>query len=600
MHPISRPRRVIAIALLSGAALACGKAAVSAGPPEVPPVSVAVSPPYQVVAQDDTFPFEAVVSGATVATVRWSVQEGTAGGSVSPAGLYRAPTTPGTFHVVATADADAMAAGSAEVTVPAIVVSVTPAASTVTMDGTVTFASTVTGARDTSVAWSVAEGAGGGVVTAQGIYTAPGQPGTFHVVATSNQDGVTSGQGVVSVVATPRVAVEVSPAVATVFVRESRSFSASVTNTADPTVSWSVLEGSGGGAVSPMGLYTAPVTPGTFHVVATSSQDGTATGSAAVTVPSVGVAVTPQAASVPAGGTATFSAMVTNSTDPAVSWSVVEASAGGVVSAGGLYTAPAIPGSYHVRATAHVDGLTQGDATVTVVAPPADLATQLRAIAGKAIFFGHQSVGSNILAGLESLMGTVSGGPEPSIVSTRSAAAMGPGVLAESGIGENAYPLGKIDDFVFVLNGGVAAKVDVALMKFCFIDFFDGAPYWPGGGTPATLFARYQAEMAALRATHPGLRIVHVTAPLYQSPTGNETNVRREAFSSLMRAAYAGKEPVFDLALVESTHPDGTRARDPAGTPTLADEYTDDGGHLNALGKERAARALVELLAGLP
>ena len=174
------------------------------------------------------------------------------------------------------------------------------------------------------------------------------------------------------------------------------------------------------------------------------------------------------------------------------------------------------------------------------------------------------------------------------------------GVLAENGIGQNLYPVGKIEDFVAVMNGGAGAVVDVALMKFCFLDFFDSAPYWPGGGTPAALFATYQSAMAGLRAAHPGLVVVHVTPPLYQSPTGNETNVRREAYNALLRAAYAGREPIFDLALVESTHADGSRALDAHGTPTLADEYTYDGGHLNDLGKERAARALLQVLAAIP
>lgn len=51
-----------------------------------------------------------------------------------------------------------------------------------------TFAATVSGAADLSVTWKVAEGAGGGSVTAGGAYTAPSSTGSYHVVATSNAD----------------------------------------------------------------------------------------------------------------------------------------------------------------------------------------------------------------------------------------------------------------------------------------------------------------------------------------------------------------------------------------------------------------------------
>jgi hypothetical protein len=121
--------------------------------------------------------------------------------------------------------------------------------------------------------------------------------------------------------------------------------------------------------------------------------------------------------------------------------------------------------------------------------------------------------------------------------------------------------------------------------------------------------------VADLQARHPGTRFVHVTAPLStvqagpkawvkrllgRSPYGLVENGKREDFTSLLRNAYAGKEPVFDLALVESTLPDGGRSTVTANgraLPVLASLYTDDGGHLNEEGRLRAARELVAVLA---
>jgi hypothetical protein len=49
-------------------------------------------------------------------------------------------------------------------------------------------------------------------------------------------------------------------------------------------VAWKVLEGAAGGTITSAGLYTAPNAAGTFHVVATSAGDPSASATAAVTV----------------------------------------------------------------------------------------------------------------------------------------------------------------------------------------------------------------------------------------------------------------------------------------------------------------------------
>jgi hypothetical protein len=62
-----------------------------------------------------------------------------------------------------------------------------------------------------------------------------------------------------------------------------RLFVARSTENAAP-VTWSVREGSAGGSVTPDGLYTAPLSGGIFHVVATSTQDTSETAIAEVSV----------------------------------------------------------------------------------------------------------------------------------------------------------------------------------------------------------------------------------------------------------------------------------------------------------------------------
>ncbi len=78
-----------------------------------------------------------------------------------------------------------------------------------------------------------------------------------------------------------------------------------------------------------------------------------------------------------------------------------------------------------------------------------------------------------------------------------------------------------------------------------------------------------------------------------RSGSGPAENVARERLNALIRREYAGGH-LFDLAAVESTAPDGSRA---AGTYEgqryyrLYDGYASDSGHLNGEGARVAAAA---------
>ncbi len=80
-------------------------------------VSVAINPPTATVPEGGSLSFLATVKGVANTTVTWSVQEGTTGGSITSSGVYTAPNTLGTYHVVATSVADATASASAVVTI---------------------------------------------------------------------------------------------------------------------------------------------------------------------------------------------------------------------------------------------------------------------------------------------------------------------------------------------------------------------------------------------------------------------------------------------------------------------------------------------------
>lgn len=79
----------------------------------------------------------------------------------------------------------------------------------------------------------------------------------------------------------------------------------------------------------------------------------------------VQITIDPAAIETPVNGTLNFACTVTGTTNTACTWRVEEQN-GGTISAGGLYTAPATQGTYHVVATATANTARTARATITV------------------------------------------------------------------------------------------------------------------------------------------------------------------------------------------------------------------------------------------
>jgi hypothetical protein len=237
------------------------------------------------------------------------------------------------------------------------------------------------------------------------------------------------------------------------------------------------------------------------------------------------------------------------------------------------------------------------------------LRAELEALGQRRVFFGHQSVGVNLIEGLELL--AAQEGVSLRIAEAARPLALQPGTLSHAFLAQNGDPVGKLRGFAEALGSARAPGAEVAVFKLCWADF---TPDTDAGA----LFAKYQATVAELEARHPQTTFVHVTTPLTavqsglrallkkalgRTPYGLAENARREEYNALLRRAYQGREPFFDLAAVESVLPDGRReAVDWNGRaiPVLAAGYTDDGGHLNRSGRLRAARELLAVLSAAP
>jgi len=84
-------------------------------------------------------------------------------------------------------------------------ITIVPAGALLPESGSQSFSAPITGSSNTAVTWSVVEGAAGGVITSQGLYTAPQTSGTFHVLATSQADSSKTAMAAVIINANLRV-----------------------------------------------------------------------------------------------------------------------------------------------------------------------------------------------------------------------------------------------------------------------------------------------------------------------------------------------------------------------------------------------------------
>jgi hypothetical protein len=244
--------------------------------------------------------------------------------------------------------------------------------------------------------------------------------------------------------------------------------------------------------------------------------------------------------------------------------------------------------------------------------PPRSMDDVLRSdfdrVSSARVYFGHQSVGGNIMSGLADLQGQL-GQPVIRVGTLGSLDIPGDhGVLLHTKVGTNEQPGSKCEDFRRILDQQLAGRVDVALFKFCYIDFSDTSDI-------DAIFETYSRTMDDLKQRHPDIIFIHVTAPLRSVDRGlgiwaremlgrpNRTklaNVRRNEFNRRLKERYPA-DPIYDLAAVMSTYPDGRQesfTMDGSTYYSLVPAYTDDGGHLNAVGRTHAAAEFVRSIAG--
>ncbi len=228
----------------------------------------------------------------------------------------------------------------------------------------------------------------------------------------------------------------------------------------------------------------------------------------------------------------------------------------------------------------------------------------------KNVFFGHQSVGQNLVVGLSEILDE---NPEIklNIVESTEFNEMASGNFFHGKIGQNIRPLSKIESFSEIITTNEGKNIDIAFIKFCYVDLM-------AQSDPVELFEAYTRAMETLRQRMPEIVFIHVTIPIESLPRGAknmikegvkkvlrrpgvyERNLVRHRYNEMLRSAYEGKEPIFDIARLESTNPQGCtvfRAVGSEKVPFMDARFTADGGHLNKLARKRIAEQLLIVLA---
>jgi len=214
------------------------------------------------------------------------------------------PTKTTTYTLTVTGSKGDTALATTTVTVGARALDISPSQVILSPGGSQAFSALVTGVSPGTVTWFAEQG----TIDALGNHVAPATAGTYLVSATSTADKTLCAKAVVTVVPGPPVVVgPVLPANPVVTAGASRTFTATATGGTTNLLTWSASAGTMNPAT---GVWTAPATPQTVTITATSAENPFKSASTQVTVVPAPVitafAATPGAIAYGAGSTLTY------------------------------------------------------------------------------------------------------------------------------------------------------------------------------------------------------------------------------------------------------------------------------------------------------
>lgn len=231
------------------------------------------------------------------------------------------------------------------------------------------------------------------------------------------------------------------------------------------------------------------------------------------------------------------------------------------------------------------------------VDPPSgelDLATYNAALSKRTVF-GHQSVGWQVLQGVE-MWANEFGQPDPTFPDYESGSLPGSGgFLAHFYAGTNGDVFTKTAEFLSHLQNGLASQVDIIVMKFCYADLRSGSGY-----TPQQMFDEYKLWVDTVESTYPALTVIYATTAIVMGENSDgANNGLRQTYNDLVRAEYAASGRLWDVADIQSTDPSGNKVLY-GGIESLYSGYASpDQRHIYGLGRTTVSAPLLQIIAGL-
>ncbi len=236
------------------------------------------------------------------------------------------------------------------------------------------------------------------------------------------------------------------------------------------------------------------------------------------------------------------------------------------------------------------------------------LSDELAEIREARIFFGHQSVGANLIVGIDEICDQFKL-PGINFIKPDATGNQDKGFFAYTKIGENNNPQSKCHEFERLLRNELSGSVDIAILKLCYADIDRET-------NVDEVFRFYKEIIDGLAEDFPSKQILAATLPLRQNHQGmsiflrelagrpNKSkldNFRRNEFNRRLYEYYPPGR-LLDFATWESTKADSKRefyTMNGQKCFSLFEGYTDDGGHLNKSGRRAIAVEFIRKLADI-
>ncbi|HKD08908.1 MAG TPA: hypothetical protein VKB79_23600 [Bryobacteraceae bacterium] len=316
-----------------------------------PPVTLSLNAPSGPLFPSGTQTFNAAIVDTTNSGVTWSLNpnSGTLAANGTSA-VYTAPSTiPSQASVTITVKSKAKTTVTASQTVqlnPAVTLSLNAPSGPLFASGTQAFTATIADPTNSGVTWSVSPKVG--TLTINGtsaVYTAPASiPSSQNVTITVTSNAQTTVKASQTIQLNPQVTLTLNPPTATVPPSGTQTLTATIGNTTNQGITWSVSP-TNFGALTTSGttaVYTAPSTVSsqtTVTVTAQSNAQPSVTDSTIITVnPHISLSLNPGTVTLDPMGTQQFIATVQGTTNTGVTW-LLQPNLG-TITPSGLYTAP--------------------------------------------------------------------------------------------------------------------------------------------------------------------------------------------------------------------------------------------------------------------